>query len=160
MHFKFCSGGCPESKGATWATTPLRQLVFCLLEQRWEKCFFFLLKLLGGKTQQWTFCLSLTLQVFESLCSLNSSLLPCPWTPLCLHSAPLQPLSITCSFISWIPKTSHCPSVARPQLLVASPHPLISLIPSSPSLSLHLSPLPDRHSCLWPSPSHCSTVGS
>lgn len=47
-------------------------------------------------------------------------------------------LPITRSFIYPIPKTSHCPSLCRPPLLVASPHPLISLIISSPFLCLRL----------------------
>ena len=65
------------------------------------------------------------------------------WPPVTLPFLALL-LPIARSLIYQIPKTSHCPSLPHPPLLVASPHPLTSLIlflsiPLSPSLSLSLS---------------------
>lgn len=51
------------------------------------------------------------------------------------------------------------PICIPPSNIFASPYPLMSLIPSSPSFCLHLYPWPDRHFCLWPSSCLSTAVG-
>lgn len=78
-------------------------------------------------------------------------------------SAPLQPF---CVFLSHAPLFDNSLDISLP---ICSPPSIICCL--SPSLDVsdcfflsilspHLTPWPDRHSCLWPSSSHCSAVGS
>lgn len=114
--------------------------------------FCFPVKAIERKDRAMKLLVSLTSQLRATPCSLNSSLLPCPWTPLCLYfCSPSLVLRCSATFFHMVLYLRNSQDISLPilpPLLVASPHPLMSLIPSSPSLSLHLCPWPDRHSCL------------
>lgn len=127
MLFKFCSGGCPESKLATWARAEIGEM-------------FFSVKAIGRKDSNETPCVS-----YSSAPQLPVALFPPSFPVLELLfvsiSDPLQPCpSLRCSFLSNVPLFAKFP-----RHLIAHLYPALH----------YLLPLPIPW-CLWFLPLHPS----